>query len=636
MPKRKRERISLALITFLLLASIAIYSNTAKASDEKPLVYFDPSVIDLPVSTNFVLKLKIANVTDLYGFDFQLKWDPTVISHVSHVVKVPVEDYPDGVLHADTMKLKNVVNEADSIPSAEPGTLAWIGYSSIGEAPSFNGSGIAVEFTFQVKAIGRCWIEFVTHDISSPAPSPIAHDIQNALFDNRPASTPVDIYVDPSTVFNSSLTPCHNFSVDISVEDVTGLYSFELWVGYNTTILNVTEVTVNPSFPSEQTTVELLEEDGQVGINASLTSSPGISGDPILATIKFHVEEIGETVLDLHNVTLINEYEEVIPYNEPGDGYFNNMLITKMFINPPELIAPEMKPGDTFTIDVQIENAIGMYDYEFQLSYDTDILTCLGAIVVPPNNDTHFTVEMQMNDTEGVIWVKVQYYSPAEPISIYSAKTVTEITFMMQDYGQTILDLHDTRISDPSGGSMSHEVGDGFFASLLRDVAIVFVNVTSSNKVYAGRIVTIEVIAMNRGNMTAETFNVTAYYDSNPIGTQLVTIDPWTNLTLTFYWNTTGLTPCSNFTIWAEASEVPYEISVANNVFYNGWVKIKILGDVNGDGAVDLYDAVILLAAYGSREGDPDWNPECDLCIEWGIIDLYDAVMLNYRYGQHC
>jgi hypothetical protein len=312
------------------------------------------------------------------------------------------------------------------------------------------------------------------------------------------------------------------------------------------------------------------------------------------------------------------------------------MLITKMFIDPPELIAPEMKPGDIFTIDVKIENGINMYDYAFYLSYDTDILTCLGAIVIPPNSDPHFTVEMENNDPEGLLWVSVQYYSPATPISILSAKTMTQITFMMQDYGQTVLDLHDTRISDPSGKNMSHEVGDGFFASLLRDVAIVSVEVTSSNKVYAGRIVTIEVIAMNRGNMTTETFNVTAYYDSNPIGTQVVTIAPWTNLTVTFYWNTTGLTPCSNFTIWAEASEVPYEVSTTNNVFYNGWVKIKLLGDVNGDGAVDLYDAVILLAAYGAVEGDPNWNPECDLCPEWGIINLYDAVMLNYKYGQHC
>jgi len=633
---RKRQKTSLAFIAFLLFATMTVNLNHVKGSGEEPLIYFDPpEILDLPPSTNFTLALKIANVTRFYGFDIQIKWNPTLISYVSHTVKVPVEDHPDGVLHDPVMRLKNIIDENDTIPGAEPGTLAWIGYSSMYPAPSFNGSGVAFEFTFHVTGIGSCWIEIVSSMLSDDIPSPIPHTVQNAYFDNRPPLQPVNVYMDPPNVVDSTLTPSHNFSVEINVEDVEALYSFEFWVGYNTTILNVTEASVNPSFPPEQTHVELLEDEGEIKVNASLTSPPGISGSPTLATIIFHVTETGETVLDLHNVTLINEYEETIPYNEPGDGYFNNMLITKMFVSPPELIAPYMKPSDVFTIDVKIENAVGMYDYEFKLSYDTNILTCLGAVVFPPNNNTDFTVEMQINDTEGIIWVKVQYYPPAEPISIYGAKTVTEITFQIQAYGQTVLDLHDTNISDPSGNSMPHEVEDGFFATLLRDVAIVFV-VTSSNKVYPERIVTIEVTAMNRGNMTTETFNVTLYYDDNPIETQPVTLNPWTNITLMFSWNTTGLTPCSNFTIWAEASEVPYEVNLDNNIFIDGWVKIKMLGDINGDGAVDVYDAVLLNTIYGSREGDPEWNPEADLAPEWGIINLYDAVTLLINYGKSC
>jgi len=583
-----------------------------------------------------MVALKIANVTDLYGFDIQAKWDPTLISYVSHIVKVPVEEYPDGVLHEEVFKIKKVIDETASIPDSEPGTMAWIAYAIMPGAETFNGSGIAFELTFHVEGVGSCWIEIVKSDLSDHVPSPIQHSTQNAYFDNSLPLQPVDVYVDPPKVVDSTLTPCHNFSVEINVEEVTGLYAFEFWIGYNTTILNVTEVAVNPSFPPEQTHVELLEDEGEIRVNASLTSPPGISGSPTLATIAFHVTETGETVLDLHNITLVNEFKEIIPYNEPGDGYFNNILIAKMFVSPPELIAPHMKPGDVFTIDVKIENAIDMYDYEFKLSYATDILTCLGAVVFPPNNNTDFTVEMQIHETDGIIWVKVQYYPPAEPISIYAAKTVTKITFMIQAYGQTVLDLHDTNISDPSGNSMPHEVEDGFFATLLRDVAIAFVNITSSNKVYSGRIATIEVTAMNRGNMTAETFNVTLYYDDNPIETQPVTIDPWTNVTLTFSWNTTGLSECSNFTIWAEASEVPYEVNLDNNIFTDGWVKIKMLGDINGDGKVDLYDAVSLGIAYGSREGDPEWNPEADLAPEWGIINLYDAVTLLLTYGQSC
>jgi len=637
MLKKRRQKISLAFVTFLLFANVAINLNTVKSSSEETLVYFDPpEILDLPPCTEFMVALKIANVTNLFGFDIQIKWDPSIIGYVSHIVKVPVEEYPDGVLHEPYMKLKDAIDEDDAIPGAEPGTMLWISYSSMGVTSTFNGTGIAVEITFHVEGVGKCWIEIVSSMLSNDIPSPISHSTQNAYFDNRPPLEPINIYVDPPNVVDSTLTPCHNFSVEINVEDITGLYSFEFWIGYNTTILNVTEVTVNPSFPPEQTHVELLEDEGKIRVNASLTSPPGISGSPTLATIKFHVTGTGESILDLHDITLVNEYEETIPYNEPRDGYFNNMLITKMFVSPPELIVPYMKPGDIFTISVKIENAVGMYDYVFKLSYDTDILTCLGAVVIPPNNNTDFTVEIQINDTEGIIWVRVQYYPPAEPISIYTARTVTEITFQIQAYGQTVLDLHDTKISDPSGNSMPHEVEDGFFATLLRDVAIVFVNVTSSNQVYSGRMVTIEVTAMNRGNMTIETFNVTLYYDDNPIETQLVTVDPWTNVTLTFSWNTTGLPPCSNFTLRAEASEVPYEVNLYNNVLIDGWVKIKILGDINGDGSIDLFDAVMLCTAYGSHEGDPEWNPEADLAPEWGIINLYDAVTLNLRYGQSC
>jgi len=636
MLKNQREKTSLALITFLLFATMAINLNLVEGTGET-LVYFDPpEILDLPPSTQFTLALKIANVTNLYAFDIQFKWDKTLLGYISHTVKVPVETYPDGILHEPFLKLKDTVDESASIPGAEPGTMAWIACSCMFPAESFNGSGIAFEFTFNVTGIGSCWIEVVCSDLANDIPEPIPHTVQNAYFSNAPEPTPVDIYVDPPYIVDSTLTPCHNFSIEVNVEDVTALYSFEFWIDYNTTILNVTQVTVNPSFPPAQTHVEILEDQGKIKVNASLTSPPGISGSPTLATIEFHVTETGESILDLHNVTLINEYEDIIPYNEPGDGYFNNLLITKMFVSPPELIAPNMKPSDIFTIDINITNAVGMYDYEFKLSYDTEILTCLGAIVIPPNNDTNFSVEMQINDTEGVIWVKVQYYPPAEPISIYAAKTVTEITFLINDYGQTVLDLHDTRISDPSGGSIPHEVEDGFFATLLRDVAIILVNITSSNKVYSGRNVTIEVIAMNKGNMTAETFNVTLYYDDNPIETRSVTLDPWTNVTLEFSWSTTGLTPCSNFTIRAEASQVPYELNLDNNVFIDGWVKIKIIGDINGDGTVDLFDAVLLCNAYGSREGDPEWNPEADLAPDWGIINLYDAVALSYRYGQSC
>jgi hypothetical protein len=38
-------------------------------------------------------------------------------------------------------------------------------------------------------------------------------------------------------------------------------------------------------------------------------------------------------------------------------------------------------------------------------------------------------------------------------------------------------------------------------------------------------------------------------------------------------------------------------------------------------------------AAYGTRPGDPHWNPDADL-KEDGIIDIYDVILLSMHFGQ--
>jgi hypothetical protein len=58
------------------------------------------------------------------------------------------------------------------------------------------------------------------------------------------------------------------------------------------------------------------------------------------------------------------------------------------------------------------------------------------------------------------------------------------------------------------------------------------------------------------------------------------------------------------------------------------------LGDVDHDLDVDLYDAVRLLTAYGSKLGDEEYNPHCDIAEPYGQINLYDAVLLLANYGK--
>ena len=365
------------------------------------------------------------------------------------------------------------------------------------------------------------------------------------------------------------------------------------------------------------------------------TASPPITSDLTLATLTFHVADQGESTLDLYNMSLVDSWGDPVPYEEPSDGYFSNILKARLFVDPDEIIDPTLVPGSQFNIDVKLESAIDLYGYEFAFLYDTSILTCLGAIIFPPTNDTNFTTEINIEDNSGFIAINVTYLSPAEPITILPPTTIATIYYQVQNFGCTELDLNNTGLIDQYGALMPHTVEDGFFCTLIADVAIVYVE-PSPNMTYSGRMVNITVVAANVGDLPS-TFNVTAYYDNNTIGIQpVVDLYPSVNITLIFPWNTTGLEPCTSFNISAEASPIPYELNFTNNILEGGLVKIKLMGDINGDGQVDIFDIVLAADAYGTVPGDPLYNPDVDVAPLFGLIDIFDIVTVGSRYGESC
>jgi hypothetical protein len=58
-------------------------------------------------------------------------------------------------------------------------------------------------------------------------------------------------------------------------------------------------------------------------------------------------------------------------------------------------------------------------------------------------------------------------------------------------------------------------------------------------------------------------------------------------------------------------------------------------GDLDGDCDVDLADLCRLLAAYGSCQGDPDYDPMADLDLS-GCVSLADLAALLGAYGTTC
>jgi len=155
----------------------------------------------------------------------------------------------------------------------------------------------------------------------------------------------------------------------------------------------------------------------------------------------------------------------------------------------------------------------------------------------------------------------------------------------------------------------------------------------STDETYVSTIVNITVIVKNIANISvSETFNVTVKCDLNIIETeQVVDLAQGVNTTLTFNWNTTGVVP-GNYIISAEASIVPDELNTDNNIFGNGMIRVKIPGDIDGDGYVGSSDFSVLAGAYGSSSGDPAYDARADFDND-GYIGSADFSILAGNYG---
>ena len=54
-------------------------------------------------------------------------------------------------------------------------------------------------------------------------------------------------------------------------------------------------------------------------------------------------------------------------------------------------------------------------------------------------------------------------------------------------------------------------------------------------------------------------------------------------------------------------------------------------GDLNGDGFVDMYDIIIVAAAFASQIGGPGWDPRADTNDD-GLIDIFDLVFIAIHF----
>jgi len=142
----------------------------------------------------------------------------------------------------------------------------------------------------------------------------------------------------------------------------------------------------------------------------------------------------------------------------------------------------------------------------------------------------------------------------------------------------------------------------------------------------------INVTITNRGKYT-EVIKVTLHA-STTHSTQLtnIMVPSRTSKNITITWNTLTV-PYGTYPISAEVDPVPGETDVANNMRIDGSIKVTIIGDVNGDGRVDVIDLYAVGKASGSSSSTSNWNPNCDFNDD-DTINSLDLLDVSKNYGK--
>jgi hypothetical protein len=279
------------------------------------------------VGHKFQVIIQIYNVTNMALWQVSLQFNPNHIQCLN--VSIPTENIFKG----------KVVIAPDPVIDNEKGTIL---YGATTFPPSgVSGSGVLCEAWFEIKSAPpkgqtlTSTLQLITEDtfttkLEDPEGNPIPYTPENGTYQYISTETPpqAKIYIDPPRIVDATLTPCNNFTININIQEVEQLYSFNLTLTFNATILSALEAKIGPFLPpTTSTTLEINNDAGILRYSASI-QPPGQpqSGSGTLTTITFHVKGLGQTNLTLTQTVLRNPEGAQIPHITQN-SHFNNKLL---------------------------------------------------------------------------------------------------------------------------------------------------------------------------------------------------------------------------------------------------------------------------------------------------------------------
>jgi len=134
----------------------------------------------------------------------------------------------------------------------------------------------------------------------------------------------------------------------------------------------------------------------------------------------------------------------------------------------------------------------------------------------------------------------------------------------------------------------------------------------------------------------AEGFDVVVYANGTEVARGNMGLASRCHAVMNFNLSTVGWAK-GNYTIRAYAEPIQGEANTTNNLLED-WFVVTLLGDVNGDGKVDVKDVYATALAFGTSLDGPNpegrrYNPNCDINDDY-MVDVKDYYIVCRHYGE--
>ena len=342
----------------------------------------------------FTININIYSVADLYGFEFKLGYDTTLLDGID--VTLPLGHF---LTPSDPTKLIVGWQEVKDDYNATHGRV-WLAVTLLSPEPPKSGSGILATITFNVTGIGSCALHLYDVGLADSKVKPISH----RTIDGKVTTSVRGLWLEPS--FTDNLNKCEEFSVSLMVNitdpdgpgPATGLYKWEYKLYWNTSWL---------SLNSCDPVIKLGTNDALLGWGfnytmpanveganyhwyaiSALSPAPPFTGVMWLCNYTFHVEEqpyepapayTGNFSFHLEALA-DDKVQDII---DPGDwviGTFRIQPAQALWLEPS--FTDNLNKCEEFSVSLMVNiteptpgGGRGLYMWEYELYWNTSWLS---------------------------------------------------------------------------------------------------------------------------------------------------------------------------------------------------------------------------------------------------------------------